>query len=184
MQERLFRPLGITTAGFGAPGTPGKIDQPWGHDEKGDPVDPGSARSDLPRYAGPAGTVHMNIVDWAKFVSLHLRGDSANPNRHVDLLNRNTLDDLHRLIPGGMFSGGWGFDTIQIADSAGLGAKVKVLVHNGSNSLWYAKMLLVPEIDLAVLVACNRGGAAFGGKAVDEAGVELLHTFAPHRTAK
>ena len=30
MQERLFVPLGITTAGYGPPGTPGQVDQPWG----------------------------------------------------------------------------------------------------------------------------------------------------------
>ncbi len=181
MQERLFKPLGMTTGGFGAPGIPGKIDQPWGHDGKGKPVDPGRARSDLPRYAGPAGTVHMNIADWARFVSLHLRGDSANPNRRVDLLNHKTFDDLHRLMPGGVFSGGWGFGTIEFATGTGPGAEVKVLAHNGSNSLWYSKMLVVPAKNLAVLVACNRGGSAFGGKAVDEAGVELLRTFASNR---
>ena len=31
MQERLFAPLGISSAGFGAPGVPGELDQPWGH---------------------------------------------------------------------------------------------------------------------------------------------------------
>ena len=31
MQERLFVPLGMTSAGFGPPGTPRKVDQPWGH---------------------------------------------------------------------------------------------------------------------------------------------------------
>lgn len=184
MEERLFKPLGITTGGFGAPGTPGRIDQPWGHDREGEPVDPGSARSDLPLYAGPAGTVHMNVADWAKFVSLHLRGNSANPNRRVELLNDKTFEDLHSLMPGGVFSGGWAFDTIAFATATAPGAKLKVLVHNGSNSLWYSKMLVVPEKDLAVLVACNRGGAAFGGKAVDEAGGELLRTFASMVSSK
>lgn len=184
MQERLFKPLGITSGGFGAPGTPGKIAQPWGHRSNGGPVDPREARADLPQYAGPAGTVHMNVADWAKFVGLHLRGDSANTNRRARLLTPRTFDDLHRLIPGGVFSGGWGFDTIDFATGPGTSSKLKVLAHNGSNSLWYSKMLLVPERDLAVLVACNRGGAAFGGKAVDEAGVEFLRAFASAKGVK
>ena len=31
MQEGLFEPLGMASAGFGPPGTPGEVDQPWGH---------------------------------------------------------------------------------------------------------------------------------------------------------
>ena len=55
MQERLFAPLGITNAGFGAPGTPGEADQPWGHwpDPSGDWV-PG--QWDNAAAFGPAGT--------------------------------------------------------------------------------------------------------------------------------
>src|SRR5262245_17341245 len=41
MRERLFQPLGISTGGFGQPGTAGKIDQPWGHSSfAGKPLDP------------------------------------------------------------------------------------------------------------------------------------------------
>lgn len=35
MAERLFRPLGMTSAGFGFPGTGGQNDQPWGHQKSG-----------------------------------------------------------------------------------------------------------------------------------------------------
>src|SRR5262249_59839423 len=31
MRENLFKPLHMTTAAFGVPGTKGKVDQPWGH---------------------------------------------------------------------------------------------------------------------------------------------------------
>ncbi len=31
LTEKLFRPLGMKSAGFGAPGAIGKLDQPWGH---------------------------------------------------------------------------------------------------------------------------------------------------------
>jgi CubicO group peptidase (beta-lactamase class C family) len=31
MRTQLFEPLGLTSAGFGSPGSPGVRDQPWGH---------------------------------------------------------------------------------------------------------------------------------------------------------
>ena len=35
MRERIFKPLEMTTAGFGPPGHKGKVDQPWGHVQTG-----------------------------------------------------------------------------------------------------------------------------------------------------
>ncbi len=64
-QERLFAPLGITTGGFGPPGTPGEVDQPWGHTaDRNDHFVP--SQDDLNTALGPAGTVHISIEDWAK----------------------------------------------------------------------------------------------------------------------
>src|SRR5262245_1302028 len=57
MRARLFEPLGMTSAGFGAPGTPGSaqaIDQPRGHRVDGSAVAPGPG-SDNPAAIGPAG---------------------------------------------------------------------------------------------------------------------------------
>jgi D-alanyl-D-alanine carboxypeptidase len=67
LRERLFVPLGLSSAGFGEPATAGQIDQPWGH--RGDkppytPVPPGPA-ADNPPALGPAATVHMSIADFA-----------------------------------------------------------------------------------------------------------------------
>ena len=36
--EKLFKPLHMDSAGFGAPGTIGKVDQPWGHTQTSLPV--------------------------------------------------------------------------------------------------------------------------------------------------
>jgi len=73
MKQRLFEPLGMTSAGFGPPGARGSIDQPRGHRENGSPVEPGRD-ADNPVAIGPAGTVHCAIDDWAKYVALHLQG--------------------------------------------------------------------------------------------------------------
>ncbi len=96
MQEEVFGPLGITSAGFGAPGTRGVVDQPrggggargpggvghrgGGHRGGGGvggiwmPISP-MLTGDNPRCLGPAGTVHMTRGDWATFVRVHARLD-------------------------------------------------------------------------------------------------------------
>ena len=156
MRERLFKPLGIRTGGFGAPGTPGRVDAPWGHDERGRPVDPGRSDADNPPYFGPSGTVHMTMADWAKFTLMHLRGDSANPNREARLLQPQTCDELHRSPPGKVYSAGWGTGTIDYAKGSRPGDKGLVFGHEGSNGLWYCKVLGAPELDLANRPASDR----------------------------
>ena len=70
IQQELFGPLGMTTAGFGPPSTAGNIDQPWGHGRNSSQIF--SNQFDNPPSLAPAGTIHCSIVDWAKFVALHL----------------------------------------------------------------------------------------------------------------
>lgn len=157
MQAQLFQPLGITTAGFGAPGTPGKHDQPLGHSQVGSAIQLGP-QADNPESIGPAGRVHMSITDWAKFITLHLRGDAANPHRKVSLLRPETFDFLHRPAegPGQVYACGWG--VMEEPATAGAAQRGRMLVHDGSNTLWYCIVRLEPDRDWAVLVACNQGG--------------------------
>ncbi len=61
LRERLFKPLEMKSAGFGAPASPGKPDQPWGHfGALGElrPVTPGPM-ADNPPAIGPAGSNAM-----------------------------------------------------------------------------------------------------------------------------
>ena len=153
IEERLFKPLGITTGGFGAPGAPGKLDQPWGHDDQGVPIDPGDPLADNPKFFGPCGTVHMTVTDWAKFITLHLRGDPANPNAQAALLKPETFARLHQAAPGRSYNAGWAFQTRNFDR----GDAWRVFSHNGSNGLWYCIVLAAPETDFAVLVASNQG---------------------------
>src|SRR5579871_4995865 len=91
--QRLFRPRGMTTTGFGAMGTPGKLDQPWQHRmDNGVRVSIGPGPfSDNPEVIGPAGTVHCSIGDWAKYIELHLNGEQGGAR----LLTPATLQRLH-----------------------------------------------------------------------------------------
>lgn len=207
MRERLFQPLGISTGGFGAPGAAGKTDQPWGHSSVvGKPLDPGSPAAELPLFYAPAGLAHMTIRDWAKFIGLHLRGDPANPHCQAALLKRDAFAELHAVAPtttyfkGGWvmrginflatgdaapavtYCAGWAVSTASWAKGARPGDTGRRLWHAGSNGMWNCGVSIAPEIDFAVLVACNRGPDIAAWK-TRQAVKALIRTFAPNRTS-
>jgi len=179
MHDRLFAPLGITTGGFGAPGTRGVLDQPRGHDSSGKPVEPGP-NADNPPAIGPAGTVHMTMGDWARFAVLHARGDAANPARLPRLLEAESFDRLHRPAegPGEKYACGWGVTERPWAKGSGSADVGRTLTHAGSNTMWYCVLWIAPERDFAVLVACNQGGDRAAG-ACDDAAAEAIRTVVP-----
>lgn len=172
IRRRLFEPLGITSAGFGAPGVPVVISQPRGHTAKGEAVEP-SHDADNPAGIGPGGTVHMTITDWARYVAIHLRGDEDNPDRAARLLKPESFDVLHTP-PAGEYACGWACTQRPWGDG-------RVLNHNGSNTMWFAVTWLAPRKDFAVLVCCNIGGDT-GSKGADEAAWALIQEHA--RTAE
>ena len=167
MRTMLFEPLGMATAGFGAMGTPGKIDQPWQHrmnDEKLSAVEPGRF-SDNPPVLGPGGTVHCSIRDWAKFITAHLKG----PKGEGGLLKSETFALLHTAGFGGDYASGW---VVTKRDWAG----GKAFMHTGSNTMSFAVVWMAPKRDFAVLVASNQGGGDVE-KACDEACRTLIKEF-------
>jgi CubicO group peptidase (beta-lactamase class C family) len=138
MAERLFRRLGMTSAGFGFPGTRGQIDQPWGHQRSGDRWRP--SQSDCSEALGPAGTVHCTIDDWAAFLSLFLSAENS-------LLDAGTMSKLVQ--PIGYYAGGWG-----VTESPPW-ANGYTLSHNGSNGMWYSSVIVAPGRDRAYVVVTN-----------------------------
>ena len=99
MEERLFAPLGMSSAGFGAPGTPNEVDEPWSHRRD-------SSGMWIPAQLGyggslaPAGNVYTSLEDFAKFINLQF------PNKSPAILDREKLDGL--LIPIHGYAAGWG----------------------------------------------------------------------------
>ena len=159
MRTRLFEPLGMTSAGFGAPDV--LADQPCGHYLNGEPI-PGW---DNPPVYGPAGTVHCSLADWGRFVAAHLdAGRSAGA-----LLRPETFERLHTA-PAGSYAYGWGVGT---RGWAGLEGEGPVLSHAGSNTRWYAVVWMAPERDFAVLAATNRAGSP-GSQGCDAAAGALI----------
>ncbi len=145
MRRRVFGPLGMTSAGFGPPGTRGLVDLAWGHKASGDLVE--AVHHDNPPAMGPAGTVHGSLADWARFGSYHLTG-RLGPTR---LLRPETLRALHTPRPGEEYVGGW--FALERSWAGGM-----ALNHNGSNTYWYCVVWLAPAIDLGLLVATNAAG--------------------------
>jgi len=203
MRERLFQPLGISTGGFGPPGIADKTEQAWGHSPVlGKPLDPRSPAAELPLFYGPAGLAHMTITDWAKFIALHLRGDPANPHCQAALLKLDTFAEMHAVAPAttskrwvirGLnflatgdaapavtYCAGWLISTASWAKGTQPGDTGRRLWHAGSNGRWNCGVVIAPEIDFAVLVACNRGIAAWKTRQTVKA---LIRTFAPKRTS-
>lgn len=159
MREHLFKPLGMKSAGFGAPGTAEKISQPRGHrwvDGAWQPVAPGPG-ADNPPAIGPAGTVHATLSDWGRFVSAHLRGGKGKP----PFLEPETFERMHTPPKGQPYAMGW------IATPRPWGQGI-VLTHSGSNTMWYCVTWIAPKADFAVLVTCNAGGDD-AAKACDQA---------------
>jgi CubicO group peptidase (beta-lactamase class C family) len=206
MRERLFQPLGISTGGFGPPGTADKTEHAWGHSAVlGKPLDPCSPAAEIPLFCGPAGLAHMTVTDWAKFVALHLRGDPANPHCQAALLKLDTFAEMHAVAPATTSSGwvirglnflatgdaapavaycaGWFISTASWAKGNKPGDTGRRLWHAGSNGRWNACVVIAPEIDFAVLVACNRGWKGIAAWKTRQALKALTRTFAPKRTS-
>jgi CubicO group peptidase (beta-lactamase class C family) len=150
MQAELFAPLGLSSAGFGAPltNTAGGANV-WGHRGEGpgrtavDPVDPGA---DNPAALGPAGTIHMSLGDYGRWLRLFLTdGDGW--------LKPETIRQL--TIPGAgeglPYALGW------IAPPQIPWARGPVLTHDGSNTLWYATAIVAPARGVAFIGLSNQG---------------------------
>jgi CubicO group peptidase (beta-lactamase class C family) len=170
--ERLFRPLGMTTAGFGAMGMPGKVDQPWQHRMIFGlrvPIEPGP-RADNPDVIGPAGKVHCSLADLAKYLRCHTRGEKGDgAGAKGNLLKPETYKRLHTPAFGGDYAGGW----IVTRRPWGGG---RVLTHSGSNHQNFAVAWLAPLRDFAVLAATNQGGDD-AAEACDQVCSRLIREF-------
>jgi CubicO group peptidase (beta-lactamase class C family) len=142
IRTHLFEPLGLSTAGFGAPGRAGAIEQPVGHAKAPDgearkPYPLGAGPTDNPVVLGPAGRVHMSLQDLLRYLGAH-RDRTA-------FLQPQTWTILHTPPSGGDYAMGW------MVRSNG------AFSHNGSNTLWYAEALFDPAAGVVAAAASNDG---------------------------
>lgn len=141
MKKRLFDPLGMPSAGTGAPNTHNETDQPWGHSKSwyGNKWTPD--QSDNSVALGPAGTVHCSVEDWAKFISLQLSEENA-------ILEKKYLNKLIEPVGNHYYAGGWGVAEQPWANGI-------MITHSGSNGIWYASVVITPVMNRAFIVATN-----------------------------
>ena len=184
IHERLFDPLGMTTAGIGPQATTGIIDAAVGHRIEDDgsvtPMLWGPA-ADVPDLIAPAGAAHMSVGDFAKWAGWNAGAGKRRPA----LVKRKTLAKIHRkqvetprienLRPGtpqeGGYALGWGVIDFDWTDGP-------VLTHNGSNSMNLAKILVDTKGDLAIVVVTNYPGAD-ADAATSDVLETLYKTYAP-----
>jgi CubicO group peptidase (beta-lactamase class C family) len=156
--ERLFKPLQMRSAGFGRAATAGKLDQPWPHLENGRPMpecgylagkEYVAGESELPKILAPAGLVHCDMADWAKFLTDQLRGAVG----LSALLPTSIYQAMQTPQPNSIYGYGWGVVEANWADG-------KLITHDGSDGMNYAKCCLLPGKKFGVLVCTNQGDAA------------------------
>ncbi len=162
VRREIFDPLGMKRAGFGGTGTPGELDQPWGHTGDGRAVKRNGPAMDNPPVLGPAGRVHATLHDWALFIADQLRGARGAPA----LLPAAAYRRLHPPALGGTYAAGW-----QTAEREWGGGAV--LTHAGCNTMNYAVAWVAPLRGFAVIVCVNQAGDR-AAKAADEAASALI----------
>ena len=146
IRSEIAEPLGLASLDFGPPRGG---DAPWGHRSVlgfKRPVDPnGRKRADNPAWMGPAGRLHLTLGDLIIWGQAHLqarRGEA--PKGFLGAASCRTMQT-------------------EVAESYGLGWVVQLregsdqplIWHNGSNTMWYAILVLAPGPDVALAVAVN-----------------------------
>lgn len=152
MVEQVFTPLGITSAGFGSPREPA----PWGHlAQAGRTVSlpPSHPGSDNPAALGPAGTVHMTLEDYGRFLAVFL-------NDGQPLLQPASIERLSQPAGGPPPAYGCGWIVLNQPWASVDGTTPgPVLAHDGSNTVWYTTAVVAPARGLALVAVSNDGTA-------------------------
>ncbi len=163
LRERVFVPLMLASAGFGPPRGDAPNREPIGHAVRLRcfrwRMDPFETRADNSPVMAPAGCAHMTIGDLARYGAAHLAGESGTP---PPLLPRSAWQRLHTPFRDDYASGWVRYESDRVGGP--------VLWHNGSNTLWYALLILVRSRNMVLAFATNDGAirraeTAFGGLA-------------------
>ncbi|WP_353406185.1 serine hydrolase domain-containing protein [Pseudoteredinibacter isoporae] len=163
MQEELFDPLALNSAGFGPPkDNSDGIDQPRGHKSIFGFKFSVPTTSDNPKVMGPAGNVHMNLSDLARYAQEHMKGARG----ESDYLETALYQELHTAQLDS-YAKGW---VIKAHDPLANG---QVIWHNGSNTMWYCLLTLLPALDTAVAITVNEGNI----KKAESSAVEITRAL-------
>lgn len=166
IEENVFAPLQLKTAGFGAPVAGPELKQPWGHVRRFFlrlPQDP-AARADNTPVMGPAGIVHMSMSDLAKYGWAHLLPELEPVSSLVSVTESKlalSADEIRKLHTASTNDYCYGWIRQKFPD-----VKADVIWHNGSNTFWYSQVMLIPSRRAVVVLVTNDG-------VLEEAGVKF-----------
>jgi CubicO group peptidase (beta-lactamase class C family) len=184
--ERIIEPLDLKSAGFGPQSSLGRVDAPLGHllvDGKPKPMLAGP-NGDNPLILGPAGTMHMSVLDFAKWVAWHA-GEGKRPPA---LVSPDTVKKLHTPVigtgvrenapPGTPKTGGYALGWGQVIEDW---APAPAITHTGSNTMNLAAAMFWPETDFGFVMMTNIAGPA-ADRALKKLAAELYKGFSGKST--
>jgi CubicO group peptidase (beta-lactamase class C family) len=184
--DRIIGPLDLRSAGFGPQSSLGRVDAPLGHvlvDGKPKAMLAGP-NGDNPLIIGPAGTMHMSVLDFAKWVAWN-SGEGKHPPA---LVSPDIIKKLHTPVigtgvrenapPGTPKTGGYALGWGQVTEDW---APAPVITHTGSNTMNLAIAMFWPDTDFGFVMMTNIAGAA-ADKALSKLAVELYKDFSKKST--
>jgi CubicO group peptidase (beta-lactamase class C family) len=161
---RIFDPLKLTSAGFGAQSSLGRVDAPLGHAPDKD----GKLQAflagpwgDNPLVIGPAGLAHMSVLDFATWAAWNAAEGRYGP----PLAKPETIAKLQAKVvdmppkpdapvgtpSSGGYGLGWGTVSLPFAPEP-------LVFHGGSNNMNLAYIVLQPKQELGVVTMTNISG--------------------------
>ena len=163
MEDEVFTPLGMDSAGWGPPGEVGALDQPRGHAAGlfgGLAAREPDERADNPAVLNSAGRAHMALDDVLDFLQAHLAAEDG------PYLSAESWARLHAPVGEEAYAMGWG-----VTPDGRLG-------HSGSNTMWMIRAQIDPERGMAAAAVVNEGRISQLAPVLGESLDHLLETGA------
>jgi len=147
VKREVFEPLKLTDAGFGPPkSADDTLEQPRGHRQILAGKISVDDEADNTTIMGPSGIVHMSLRDLCTYAREHMLGQLGKGT----LLSAETYQLLHTPDLNN-YACGW------IRKEPGAAIPYTEYWHNGSNTMWYALVVFIPEKNMVVAVTSNDG---------------------------
>ncbi len=164
VRQEIFTPLNLRQAGFGSPKSEGDtLSQPRGHQKLGPFKRAVGETEDNTPIIGPAGTVHMALADLCIYGNEHLLGELG----EGQLLTAASYQRLHSPQLQD-YAYGW------VVPEETDWVKGRLIWHNGSNTMWYAMLFLLPDQHTVIAIASNDGDI----KRAESAAHDIARQFA------
>jgi CubicO group peptidase (beta-lactamase class C family) len=155
--ERIFRPLGMITAGTSTSRLPKNGDVAMPHEKVKSKVTPVDWRN--VDNIGPAGSINASAREMAEYVRFHLSNGKRDGK---PLLKKETLEEMHSMqIPTG--KPGFAFNDESISHSYGLGWSLsdfkgrRIVEHGGNIDGMSAQVGMMPDEKLGIVILANHG---------------------------